>query len=82
MATRQPAMAIGWPNEDVISTDHLDELVACISCSVTDKACMYSECLSCKNKQFPFEQHDCNAETMWTQWKTVAEERNINWWIK
>ena len=63
--------------EHVISTDHLDELVTCISCSVTDKACMYNECVSCKNKRFPFEQHDCNAETTWTQWKTVAEERNI-----
>ena len=63
--------------EHVISTDHLDELVACIACSVTDKACMYNECVSCKNKRFPFEQHDCNVETTWTQWKTVAEERNI-----
>jgi len=63
--------------EHVINTDHLEELVACISCSVTDKACMYNECVSCKHKQFPFELHDCNAQTTWTQWKTVTEERNI-----
>ena len=61
----------------LVETNNVDNLLDTTVCDRMNKACMYGECETCKDRDVMFAPHDHNKPTTYIQWQTKKEEREI-----
>ncbi len=63
----------------VVSSARVNDVLEQVTCDITSKSCMYSECNVCKDDYVPpIKGVDVTTDVSWEQWKSVKEQRVIN----